>query len=154
MSAKEPESNDFMNLVIAGGIGVVTLGIFILCVCLRSDNKKEKDKQGIKPEEKVEEIKDIKPREENNIQDKKDEDNKEEEKIKTNKKKKNKNKNKNKDKKINNEEKKNLDFVIDDDRDGEWETVGDKKENSQAKGNFEEEKKKTEKYYNDYLDKF
>ena len=154
MSAKEPESNDFMNLVIAGGIGVVTLGIFILCVCLRSDNKKEKDKQGIKPEEKVEEIKDIKPREENNIQDKKDEEKKEEEKIKTNKKKKNKNKNKNKDKKINNEEKKNLDFVIDDDRDGEWETVGDKKENSQTKGNFEEEKKKTEKYYNDYLDKF
>ena len=92
MSAKEPESNDFMNLVIAGGIGVVTLGIFILCVCLRSDNKKEKDKQGIKPEEKVEEIKDIKPREENNIQDKKDEEKKEEEKIKTNKKKKNKNK--------------------------------------------------------------
>ena len=78
MSAKEPESNDFMNLVIAGGIGVVTLGIFILCVCLRSDNKKEKDKQGIKPEEKVEEIKDIKPREENNIQDKKDEEKKEE----------------------------------------------------------------------------
>ena len=154
MSAKEPESNDFMNLVIAGGIGVVTLGIFILCVCLRSDNKKEKDKQGIKPEEKVEEIKDIKPREENNIQDKKDEEKKEEEKIKTNKKKKNKNKNKNKDKKINNEEKKNLDFVIDDDRDGEWETVGDKKKNCQAKGNFEEEKKKTEKYYNDYLDKF
>ena len=152
MSAKEPESNDFMNLVIAGGIGVVTLGIFILCVCLRSDNKKEKDKQGIKPEEKVEEIKDIKPREENNIQDKKDEEKKEKEKIKTNKKKKN--KNKNKEKKINNEEKKNLDFVIDDDRDGEWETVGDKKENSQAKGNFEEEKKKTEKYYNDYLDKF
>ena len=47
-----------------------------------------------------------------------------------------------------------MDFVVDDDRDGEWETIGEKKDTEKLKEQREEEKKKTEKYYNDYLDKF
>ena len=50
MSSKEVDSNDFMKLVIAGGLGVFTLAIYIICVCLKSDTKKEDKK-----EEKIEE---------------------------------------------------------------------------------------------------
>ena len=52
MSSKEVDSNDFMKLVIAGGLGVFTLAIYIICVCLKSDTKKE-DKKEEKNEEKI-----------------------------------------------------------------------------------------------------
>ena len=65
MSSKEPNSNDFMKRVIAGGIGVFTLAVYIICVCFKSDNKNEEKKQEQK-EEKVEEKKEQKIEEEKN----------------------------------------------------------------------------------------
>jgi len=68
MSVKEPESNDFMNLVIAGGIGVITLAAFIICVCCKSENKKEEANEEQNKEEKAEEKKEQKiSQEEDNI---------------------------------------------------------------------------------------
>ena len=45
--------------------------------------------------------------------------------------------------------------MVDDDRDGDWETVTNKKEDMQKrKEQRQEEQEKTEKIYNDYLDHF
>ena len=149
MSSKEPESNDFMKLAIAGGIGVFTLAAYIIYVCFKCDNKKEEMKQEVIKGEKNEEKKEIIKQKENNINNDKEEkveekkEQKEENEIKTNnKKKRNKNKNKNKEKKNIKEENKNMDFVVDDDRDGEWETIGEKKDTEKLKEQREEEKKK------------
>ena len=66
-----------------------------------------------------------------------------------------KNKNKNKKKAKEKEEQKIIDFVKEDDRDGEWETVKNKKEdNQQKKEQRQQDLEKTEKIYNDYLDHF
>ena len=47
-----------------------------------------------------------------------------------------------------------MDFVVDDDRDGGWETIGEKKDDKKLKEERQEEKKKTEQLYNEYLNKF
>ena len=68
------------------------------------------------------------------------------------KKNKNKNKKKNKEKK---EEPKEINFVVDDDRDGGWETVTNKKEISQQqKEERQKELENKEQIYNNYLDHF
>ena len=68
------------------------------------------------------------------------------------KKNKNKNKKKNKEKK---EEPKEINFVVDDDRDGGWETVTNKKEISQKqRQDRQDEIEKREKIYNNYLEHF
>ena len=53
MSSKEPNSNDFMKMVIAGGIGAFTLAVYIIFVCFKSDTKND-DKNQEPKEEKVE----------------------------------------------------------------------------------------------------
>ena len=66
-------------------------------------------------------------------------------------KKKNKNKKKIKEKK----EEKIIDFVVDDDRDGGWETITNKKEDNKKKQEQrQEDLEKTKKIYNDYLSHF
>ena len=48
-----------------------------------------------------------------------------------------------------------MDFVVEDDRDGGWETVTNKKQdNEQKKRERQEEIEKQEKIYNDYLNHF
>ena len=159
MSTKEISTDDFMKIIIAGGIGIFTLSFYMIQICCKfkfknskhyyykKENvqtiKKEEKKDIQKVESKIEEIKN-----ENNdiinIEEKK-----EEKKIV-----KKRNKNKNKDNTNIKKEEKNLDFVINDNRDGEWETVGEKKYDKKVKDLKEEDKEKMEKYYNDYLNKF
>ena len=55
MSSKEPNSDDFMKMVIAGGIGVFTLAVYIICICFKGDSKKEEEKNQEQKEEKAEE---------------------------------------------------------------------------------------------------
>ena len=43
---------------------------------------------------------------------------------------------------------------MDDDRDGQWETIGEKKVDEKRKEQLQKEKEKTEQFYNDYLNKF
>ena len=66
-----------------------------------------------------------------------------------------KNKNKNKKKIKEKKEEKIIDFVVDDDRDGGWETITNKKEDNKKKQEKrQEDLEKTKKIYNDYLSHF
>ena len=156
MSSKEVDASDFMKMIITSVIGLFILAYYIINMCFNSnDNKKEKfeKKENEENEEKiVKEKEEIKYKEINNEINKIyiNGDKSEEKKI-VKKRKKDKNKaNKN----VKKEENKIFDFVVDDDRDGKWETVEDKKNNIKRKEQRDEEEKKTEKYYNDYLNKF
>ena len=73
-------------------------------------------------------------------------------KLKT--KKKNKNPKKEKKPQKKEEDKKVFDYVIEDDRDGGWETVTTKKEDKSKREEKRLEQEKSEKLYNDYLNQF
>ena len=153
MSSKEVDTSEFMKMIITSVIGLFILAYYIINMCFSSNNnKKEKFEQKENEEKIVKEKEEIKYKEINNEINKIyiNGDKLEEKKI-VKKRKKDKNKtNKN----VKKEENKIFDFVVDDDRDGKWETVEDKKNNKKRKEQREKKKKKTEKYYNDYLNKF
>ena len=153
MSSKEVDTSEFMKMIITSVIGLFILAYYIINMCFSSNNnKKEKFEQKENEEKIVKEKEEIKYKEINNEINKIyiNGDKSEEKKI-VKKRKKDKNKaNKN----VKKEENKIFDFVVDDDRDGKWETIEDKKNNKKRKEQRDEEEKKTEKYYNDYLNKF
>ena len=173
MSLKEMNLDNIWKIVGIGAISLLTLGLAVsFCQKSESPKKEELNEKNEKEEIKEEEIKEQKKEkkkkekgkekennikeEENNIVNKKVEEGtvekeneiKEEDNKLKGKKKKNKNKKKTNEKK---EEKKEIDFVVDDDRDGEWETVGTKKEENK---NGQEDLEKAKKIYNDYLNHF
>ena len=47
-----------------------------------------------------------------------------------------------------------MDFVVEDERDGGWETVSKKKEDKNKKEERRPQEEKTEKMYNEYLSQF
>ena len=157
MSTKEISPDDFIKIIIAGGIGLVTLSFYTFQICCKFKNnssrhyyyKKEITHTNKKEEKKI--IEKEEPKNEEIKSDKNDIINIEDKKIE---KKIIKKRNKNKDNKDIKKEEKKLDFVINDNRDGEWETVGEKKYGIKGKELREEEKEKMETYYNDYLNKF
>ena len=153
MSSKEVDTSEFMKMIITSVIGLFILAYYIINMCFSSNNnKKEKFEKKENEEKIVKEKEEIKYKEINNEINKIyiNGDKSEEKKI-VKKRKKDKNKaNKN----VKKEENKIFDFVVDDDRDGKWETIEDNKNNKKRKEQRDEEEKKTEKYYNDYLNKF
>ena len=155
MSSKGISPDDLMKIIIAGGIGIFTLSFYMIqmcCKCKKFKNKKREYKPIPKEEKILNKKEESKSEEINNdlndntinIEEKKQEKKIVKKRIK----------NKNKENKDLKKEERNLDFVINDNRDGEWETVGTKKSNLKEKELKEEDKQKAEKYYNDYLNNF